>query len=263
MDKKHPTFADCSRAPSVIFTCSTFLSKPNKPLQLQTALESIVRSHSSDELRLVRELVVVNEYPPPHENPRARIEAIHPGLEYIQKGPDRRGQAGTLNLILERARAYDYWIHWEESWECTRPFLAEAVDVMRSTDLVQVQLTPDWMDVGAGRIVHAATGAGARYARILAHPRTLALVRGKRADDYAAIAGRAGMAMAWPLFSLRPGINRAAFCCDVGPFSEDPRHWPIGFEWEYAARWLDQGGTKGVLLPHVARRQPNHVSTYA
>jgi hypothetical protein len=70
------------------------------------------------------------------------------------------------------------------------------------------------------------------------------------------------MAVAWPLFSLRPSINRVAFGERVGPFNEDPRLWPARFEWDYATRWFNAGATKAVMVPHAAHRQPNHVSTY-
>ena len=248
---------------AVIFTCSTFLSKPNKLAQLQRALDSILAQHGPDERGLVRKVLVINEYGPGAFTDRVgAMLAKLPAAELIQKDEAARGQARTLNMILERLAGYEYWIHWEESWECTRPFLAEAIDAMASTDLTQLQLTPDWLDVGDERVVHAATPAGTRYARILPHPRTSELLRGATIGDYDRLVASAGMGVAWPLFSLRPGVNRAAFCRDLPRFSEVPAHWPVRFEWEYARRWFERGATKAVLTPFAAQRQPNHVSTY-
>jgi hypothetical protein len=187
---------------------------------------------------------------------------MHPRLEFVQKGAHETGQARTLNMILERLAGYQYWIHWEESWECRRPVIAQAIDLMESTELTQVQFTPDWLDVGHERIVPASTPAGTSFARILPHAGTAVLLRGVAIDHYESLVRSFGMPIAWPLFSLRPGINRAAFCRDVGPFDEDPSHWPVRFEWDYAVRWFERGATKAVLTPHAAQRQPGHVSTY-
>jgi len=248
---------------SVLFTCSAFLSKPNKRAQLRTALRSIFSCHSQSELSLVREIVVINEYSADdHADHGEAVRPIDPRIEFTQKGQDARGHARTLNMILERLRGYEYWLHWEESWVCSRPFLAEALDVMQSTELTQVQLTPDWLDIGAERTMRSATPAGTMYAQILPHAQTAEVLRGASVADYERLAHSHGMGVAWPLFSLRPGINRAAFCREVGPFDEDPRHWPVRFEWEYAVRWFLRGATKAVLIPPASVRQPNHMSTY-
>jgi hypothetical protein len=249
--------------PSVVFTCSTFLSKPQKPSQVRTALSSIVSRHGRDELALLREIIVVNEYDP-HDGHdySSTVRSIHPGIEFVQKGANDRGQARTLNMILERIRDYEYWIHWEESWECTDSFVARALDVMQSAGVTQLQITPDWLDVGSDRILQGSTPAGTRYARILPHSDTARRLHGASIEHYETLVRSCGMGVAWPLFSLRPGVNRAAFCRNVGPFNEDTRHWPVRFEWDYSVRWFERGATKAVLLPHAARRQPNHVPTY-
>ncbi|MEV6427699.1 hypothetical protein [Nocardia sp. NPDC051463] len=237
--------------------------KQGKLSQLCIALWSILAQHCPDDLRNVTEILVINEFGPGDPcDYRQTIEAIHPSIEFIQKGPDAAGQARTLNMILGRINSHDYWMHWEESWQCTRPFIAEAIDVMRSTNLTQVQVTPDWLDIGLDRIVHSETATGTRYAQILPHPRTAALVRGASTEDFDRLVGEAGMGAVWPLFSLRPGINRVAFYRELPPFDEDPRYWPVRFEWKYGVHWLERGATKAVLVPYAAQRQPHHVSTY-
>jgi len=247
---------------SLLFTCSTFLSKPGKVAQLRTALGSIL-AHEAERRHLIGEMIVVNEYGGADPRDHAPlVRAIDPSIAFLQKGPGERGQARTLNLLLERARGYDYWVHWEESWACCAPFLARALDVMESSPFTQLQLTCDWLDVGDERVSREATAGGTEYARIGPHPRTPEVLRGATIDDYDELVRKESMAVAWPLFSLRPSVNRAAFCREVGPFDEDPRYWPVRFEWDYAARWFARGGTKAVLLPHAAERQPGHVSTY-
>lgn len=250
-------------AAALILTCSAYLTKPGKLAELMTAVDSLISSHAPSELGLVREFIVINEYAPKvNEHFRASIESLHPMIEFIQKDVHSRGQARTLNMILERIRGYEYWIHWEESWKCTRRFFGEALDVMQNTELTQLQVTPDWFDVEPRRIVPSITTAGTHYARILPHPKTAQLLNGATINEYDMLLRLFGMPVVWPLFSLRPAIHRASFCRNVGIFNEDPQHWPVRFEWHYAVRWFARGATKAVLVPHAAQRQANHVSTY-
>ena len=248
---------------SVIVTCSSFMSKGNRRDESLAAVSSILARHSPEEQNLIREFIVINEYDPAaHEDYGPDVRALSPRIEFIQKGPAERGQARTLNMILDRVGGYEHWVHWEESFVCTRPFLAEAVDVMLSTELTQLSLTTHWLDVGAGRLPSRITPAGTRHVQVLPHPKTEALVRETEVWNLDRLINRNGFGVAWPLYSLVPSINRAQFCRDVGRFNEDPRLWPVKFEWDYGKRWLLRGATKGVLTPHVAEVQPNHISTY-
>lgn len=252
------------RGQSVILTCSSFMSRGNRRAELLAAVTSILTRHSEQERQLLREVIVINEYDPAvREDYGAAVRALSSTIEFIQKGPDARGQARTLNMILDRIGGYEHWIHWEESFVCTRPFLARAVDVMLSTELTQLSLTTHWLNVGRDRLPLRTTPAGTKHVQVLPHPRTEGLVRETDVwSGFDRLINRAGYGVAWPLYSLVPSINRAKFCRDVGRFNEDQRLWPVKFEWDYGKRWLLRGASKGVLLPHVAEVQPNHVSTY-
>jgi hypothetical protein len=72
---------------SVLFTCSAFLSKPNKPAELQTALRSIFSCHGQSDLSLLREIVVINEYSAgDHAYHGEAVRQIDPRIEFMQKG---------------------------------------------------------------------------------------------------------------------------------------------------------------------------------
>ena len=240
---------------SIIFTCSSYMSKGNRREELFNAVQSVFEQHDASERALVGEFIVINEYDPEaREDYAATVRAafarpVFPDLTFTQKGPDDRGQARTLNMILDRIAGYEFWLHWEESWVCTRPFLAEALDVMTSTDLTQRQITHDWLDVGAGRLVRKATPDGTSFVQVLPDANT-----GKSSGS--------SIRHGWPLYSLRPGLNRVDFCRQVGRFDENPRMWPVKFERDFGLRWWRRGATKGVLTPHAAQIQPNHRSTY-
>lgn len=255
---------DKCRDCSVILTVSSFMSRGNRRAELLACVSSILARHAEDECAVVREIVVINEYDANRsEDFGPAVRALSPRIEFVQKGPDQHGQAHTLNMILDRIGGYEHWIHWEESFVCTRPFLARAIDVMLSTELTQLSLTTHWLNVGSDRLPSRITPAGTRHVQVLSHPRTESLVRETDVwSGFDRLINRAGYGAAWPLYSLVPSINRAKFCLDVGRFNEDPRLWPVKFEWDYGKRWLLRGATKGVLTPHAAEVQPNHVSTY-
>jgi hypothetical protein len=240
---------------SIVFTCSSYMSKGNRRGELLNAVRSFFEQHDAGARALVGEFVIINEYDPAaREDYAATVREAFPhpafpNLTFIQKGPDARGQARTLNMILDRIAGYEFWLHWEESWVCTRPFLASALDVMRTSDLTQLQITHDWLDVGEPRLVRKVTPTqGTSFVQVLPDANT----------------GTSGSNVrhGWPLYSLRPGLNRVDFCRQVGRFDENPRMWPVKFEREFGQRWWRRGATKGVLTPHAAQLQPNHRSTY-
>ena len=228
------------------------MSKGNRRSELLHAITSLWERHTGEERALLGNVTIINEYDAARREDYealVRSSLAHvPDLHFVQKGPDARGQARTLNMILDRIADYDLWLHWEESWVCTRPFLAEALDVMQSSDLTQLQLTHDWLDVGEARLARKTTPRGTSFVQVLPDNNT-----GRSSDN---------VRFGWPLFSLRPGLNRAQFCRHVGRFDENPRMWPVKFERDFGLRWWRHGAKKGVLTPHAAEIQPNHRSTY-
>jgi hypothetical protein len=123
----------------------------------------------------------------------------YPGFRFIQKAEKDSGQARSLNMImamLEKSDA-EYWLHWEETWIAHRPFMKECLAYIESNDTTQIQLTPDWMNVGGKRIRR-----DGRFCRIRAHDRSKDVCsesRGVFERDWKET---------WPLFSLRPSLNR-------------------------------------------------------
>src|SRR4051812_11959865 len=105
---------------TVIFTCTTFLSKPGRLSKFVSVMQSILDQHTARELAQIDKFLVINEFDPDcQEDFSARITSRFPLIEFIQKDSHSRGQARSLNAILERIKPYEYWIQWEETWECT------------------------------------------------------------------------------------------------------------------------------------------------
>ncbi len=42
----------------------------------------------------------------------------------------------------------------------------------------------------------------------------------------------------WPLYSLRPSVNRAEFYDQLPLFSEDPADWPVYFEYDFGVAFV-------------------------
>jgi len=252
--------------PSIIFTCSTFFGKPNKLNQFLNAMNSIQQA----DIMLIDKFVVINEFDSDTRVSEANFSKIvndaFPFVEFIQKEEVDSGQARTMNTILKKIKGYDFWIHWEESWIVTNNsfhdrdglFVQKAIDVMkREPSLSQLQFTPDWSDIESTRILHKEG-----YALISPHPTYTTLEN--NVENYDKLQREYGMAVMWPLYSLRPSMNRVSFLETESPgsFQEEADLWPVKFEYDYGVRWLAAGAVKGIIEPPIAERQEGHKSTY-
>lgn len=202
---------------------------------------------------------MVNEYAEsPREDWAAKVKERYPFITFIQKGAHQKGQAASMNMILERITGFTYWIHWEEAWEVRAPFLEGAFKAMDSTDLTQVQLTfhngkVNWMDMPEEKIA-----CDGRLCKITGPDMDNPILDKDPYRDWAN-----DMFPAWPLYSLLPSINRVKPYLTLGKFNEDSALWPIKFEWDYARRWYRAGCKKAVFRDGPVWRPGNHTSTYA
>jgi hypothetical protein len=250
---------------TTIFTCTTFFDfeKQDKWKAFCKAMDSIMDNHDTETLKRINRWIIVNEYSP---NPRRfwkkEVEERYPFCECIQKGPEQKGQAASMNLILKEIKGYNYWIHWEETWYCRAPCLDRMLNILDFTTISQVQATqltntPNWLDSNKHPRELLTTPSGIQYYQIFPSKDTqLYLSKSISEYDHNFVAN-------WPLYSLLPSANRVAHNWH-GDFSTDPNLWPFKFEWDYGRRWLLAGNTKAVLPDGpVIRDNTNHKSTYA
>lgn len=235
----------------VIFTMTTYLSLPGKLDQFYAAMDSVIGSNVH--------VVVINEYTNnDNEDYAKRVKERYPSIEFVQKNEHQKGQARSLNMILDMIWGYEYWVHWEESWIASNAsFLKKAINIMdHDKSITQLQFTPDWTDASLSRLDdhgdYIIVSLHAQYKDIPHDPK-----------NFDALVSQYGLNVMWPLYSLRPSINRVKHYLGIGKFDEDPKLWPVRFEYEYSLRWVDAGCVKAVIAPPVAMRQANHVSTYA
>lgn len=250
---------------TTIFTCTTFFDfkKQDKWSAFCRAMDSILQQHNPETLERINKWLIVNEYEPnPKTNWVQAVKKRYPFVEVIQKGPADKGQAASMNRILQHIKGYTYWIHWEETWYCRRPCLDRMFAVMDATQISQLQVTqhkeaPNWLDSDKHPRVLKTLPNGIQYYTIDPAPGTEQSIQRPITQYSSDCVGL------WPLYSLLPSINRVSHN-QVGQFTTDPRFWPFIFEWDYGRRWLQAGNTKAVLPDGpVIRDNSAHKSTYS
>lgn len=244
-----------------IFTCSTFFDfkTGDRWDRFCRAMDTLQEHHGPNTLSKIDTWIVINEYSATRKADWAqRMRTRYPHVQFIQKDAFEAGQASTLNLCLRAIRGYTYWIHWEEAWEVRAPFLDDAFAAMElAPPITQLQFTQNegkvnWLDVDPSRI-----HCEGRICRIDAAPDTAAVV------EQSPYTYKENVFASWPLYSLLPSINRVVDYRNLGTFHEDPKLWPIRFEWDFARRWWAAGCRKAVLRDGPVWRPGKHTSTYA
>jgi len=207
--------------------------------------------------------VIVNEYAADGKtNWRSILTKRYPFITFIQKNKHQKGQAASMNIILKIIPTYTYWIHWEEAWYTETPFLNDAVSIMNSTEITQIQFTRqnnvvNWMKQGSGN-----DSLGTDDHMLACDDENRYCIVEASAKVWNNVDVYDGCCNNWPLYSLLPSINRVSVYT-FGEFSTDPALWPFVFEYYFAKKWLKNGGVKAVLAyGPVVRDDKNHVSTY-
>lgn len=249
----------------IIFTCTTFFDfeKQDKWGCFTRAIDSIIENTDKNVFAEIDEWVIVNEY---SEKPKKDWSNIvskrYPFIRFIQKNKSQKGQAASMNIILKEIRPYKYWIHWEESWFCRNECISRMIDIIKNTDVTQLQVTqlndkPNWLDIPNEYQVNKKTQSGTEYVIILPS---------SNEDEYklnVQIEDIQFNGTGWPLYSLLPSINKVDYHRKTGKFNENLKYWPFIFELDYAKRWYKQGIVKAVLPDGPVIREKSHLSTYS
>ena len=260
MNKSTEEFTD--KPPKILFTCTTYISKPNKIESLKKTLDSVLKYTPSDD---IDRMIVINEYGENTADSIIDLKEKYPQIEFINKEENDKGQARSINMIIDILREgnYDYWLHWEDSWILTEPFLTKAIDIMLDNRVDQLQLIPRWRNIPDERKKVWTTNSGVKYIEILKINDSI--------DDHIKPFGTCsdfnlnwwGENKAhWPLFSLSPGIDKVDKILKSGYFDNSPDKWPVTFEFEWSVKWLCNGSRKAVLKEDICERVDGHTSTY-
>ena len=260
LNKSNEKFTE--KTPKVLFTCTTYISKPNKLDSLKQTLDSFLKYTPSDE---IDRMIVINEYGENTNDLISDLEEKYPQIEFINKEENDMGQAHSINMVIDILREgnYDYWLHWEDSWIVKEPFLTKSLDIMLDNRIDQLQLIQKWKDVPDERKKMWTTRSGEKYVEILKindsvdyHLKPFGTCSDFKSDWW-------GENLAnWPLFSLSPGIDKVDKILKVGYFDNSPDKWPITFEFEWSVKWMCNGARKAILEDAICERVDGHKSTY-
>lgn len=168
-----------------------------------------------------------------------------PEIKFVQQTHEQKGQAVSLNMILDMARKgdYKYWIHWEESWVPMCEFIPNSIYIMNNTSIDQLQLNEAWRDCKTCTLDDANNEFTLVTQKCEEFPEIYSIDK-------------------WPLLSLQPSINRIASFDKCSRFTEDAQRWPIQFEYDYGVCLFQSGFVKAVIKPAVCQRIAGHKSTY-
>ena len=255
---------------NVLFTCTTFISKEKKLEELCKALDTFIKFNSYISDKIIGEYIIINEY---GENTEEKIKILkkkYPKFHFINKKKSNKGQARSVNLIIQYLKKnkdkFKYWLHWEESWFSTGPILEKAYNIMVNSNISQLQLIYRWFDV-----IHAndiLTIEHEDYVEFKASKRLQKawnkLPNGSIWKWDKSLKRSIKKGTLWPFYSLSPGIDRVDQVLNTGYFNEDPNKWPVQFEYEWALKWVKKNKIiKAVIKNSPIIRSKEHKSTYS
>ena len=239
-----------------IFLCTTYLDCPKRDswAMFQQGINNLLRHHSPQTLHRIHRWVVINEYSAkPKQHWSTVVQTQYPFIEFIQKTKAQQGQAKSLNILLTYIPNYKYWIHWEESWYPTRPFLHDAWNAMDTSTSTQLQFTKN----EHGNTDFAIYAKTCNLSNICQIHHTYEL--GQALTQHLTTSQE--VEQQWPLYSLRPSINRVSFY-NFGNFSLQPFDSPYTSEYDFARRWYQHGGQKAIFADGPVTRPSTYISTH-
>ena len=235
------------RPSSCIITMTTYMGYENRFAHINSVLGPLVATG--------QEVVVINEW---DENYRMYIDYMaerYPQVRFIQKTKDDRGQPRSLNILVRDHLMHSdkkYWVHWEDTWVASGPLLPDLVRFMDNhPQITQLQATGDWKDIPRQHTIPL---------------KDINILLPQHKYDKSVYEMNGVSLEKWPLFSLRPSINRLSFFqrhSHYFYFLEHPHLWPLLFEWEFGRVFLRNGGIKAVTQKPYAKKIKGQRSTYA
>lgn len=247
--QKHPIIVTCT---------SNFKTKEDFDQCINFICDTL-GVHDKEQNDLIGHIVIVNEYNPQITPPfikyiheQCAIKLTDPyNIKYtliIKKEKDI-GIARSLNIILEiiDQHPYQYWLYLNDQQigKCQNPFLLRVMQHMNTNSFIhQMDLTNEF-DLTVLDNTRKTQLPG--YTLIKAHPEFYSKFQCQDAIDM-----ESTWIPYWPLFTLYPSVNRVSFLRNTGLLREGFKTnnnyiMDNKFVWEFASRWLSNGGVKSIL----------------
>ncbi len=247
----------------IIFTCTTYLKTESNFDKFCYAIDTFLNFNTYD-LYLISTFLIVVEY---HDNNELYIDKLkkkYSNFIFIVKNKTQHGHSKSINIIIDKIRDYDLWLHWEESWYCTGMLLGDAIKIMKETNVNNLQFTKrdvlyDLPEIDNEYLI---CKEFENFKKIEAQSKLKDLWHTWEINDMDwSVWKDVGL---WPFYSLRPSISRVKTILKAGYHSDEKIKWPFQCEFEWALRWVRRnniviGIMKNIL---VIRDDKNHISTY-
>ena len=189
----------------ILFTITTYLALEGKYDELNYALETFFKNENTTK---INKYLLINEY---HEKDTShllkQIKEKYPKLSIYQKKVNEKGQAYSLNIVIKLLKLSDfkYWIQWEEGWYTNKKFINEGINMIEENNLDQLQFSyMDWHDQD-NKI----------------EKNGFYLIPSRGDDYYDSVNSDNERTGKWPLYSLRPSINRVSKIIEIGYFKKN------------------------------------------
>lgn len=198
-----------------------------------TTIESF-RRRCTDQERIA-EWICIDDNSSEHD--RRQMAERFPFFRFVLKTAERKGQAGSMNLIFDHVRTR-FVLYLEDDWNFTRTFrIGTLLELLSDGRCQQVVLCPR-----PGGLPSGTTSDGLPIEEYLYNPDHPMKPEANRRYDEIYPARCAGGEAGWwsPGFTLDPAICDVEFLrSQVGRFDE--RIHPRLFEYDYARRAYDAG----------------------
>jgi hypothetical protein len=250
----------------IILNCTTYF---REDFSVTDFIENFSTIFKNEPKASQCEILIINEYSKDNTVNLAfnfrLIKQEFPNAIFIQKRESEFGQAKSLNHILNAIKQYDYQIQWEEGWVCKAAFIEAATLLLDTSSINQVGITSDWQNTSLIQQPKQIEHSMHKYRELIADPSLYELKPYlSQLNNYRYISELLGKVdiNIWPLYSLRPCVNKVSFLNTLPPFPAHACLWPVRFEYIYALCWLLSGGEKAMLDIPTAFRSQNKKSTY-
>ena len=250
-----------SQRNNILFSCTTYLKSETHFEILQKSLDTFIQYNSPD-LSLINEFLIIMEYTEGNAIYKEKLEKKYPLFTFINKDESHKGQAKSLNIILDRLTNYTYWLHWEDSWYSTAPVLRKTFETIDSTDINHIQLTKKEIlyDMPVVNNDHIECKIVDDYKIVKANNYLLNLWKNWEINDMDwSVWKKNGW---WPFFSLTPSMNKVSVILKVGYFSTDEDKWPFHFEFEWALKWIRLNNIVLGIHKEIHVIRDTHTPTY-
>jgi len=203
------------------------------------------------------------EYSPHNDVYMDELTSKYPNMTFINKTEDQKGQAKSLNMIIDYLKDYKYWLHWEDSWYCIGPVLKTAYNTITNTEINYLPLIKKDilynMPIVNNEYIECKIVDDLKIIKPHSYVKNLWRMWEINDMDWS-VWKKSGW---YPLFSLTPCIQEVDLVLKTGYFTIDENKWPFQFEFEWALKWVRRNNiVLGICKDIKVIRDDKHISTY-